>query len=591
MILSISRNNRQRYKFTLDYFLSNFAVKGNIQKMSTKKNGCFTQFNLPIEGISLPKKFTFPFYYEPHPLAILAAEQLQDYLEKLPDNFHNFGIKNPNNTGAIGKMFGVLVVENKSGEIGFISAFSGLELGDKTPNLFVPNLFDANPNGGFYTNGAKELNRMTEQIEHLEQQPEILSLKEKVKKETEVFNKKIEVLKAEQRAAKLARKQKRTNAKTVLLPSDYNTLLETLGKESISIRNQVRDTEIDLQKGLDKITAPLLKLEHEISNLKAARKEKSVNLQQSLFSHYRFLNIKGEEKNLHEIFKDTPKPSGAGECAAPKLLQFAFMNQLKPIALTEFWWGKSPASAVRRHRQHYHACMGKCKPILSHMLTGLELDDDPMLVNPAQEKELPILYEDDHLVLVNKPSGLLSTPGKFITDSVQARMHKLHPEVNGAMMIHRLDMHTSGILLLTKNPSNHKFLQRQFVNRTIKKRYVALLEGIVDGEAGRIDLPLSVDFDNRPHQMISYEHGRSAITDWKVIERTSTHTKVYFYPLTGRSHQLRIHAAHPLGLGCPIVGDDLYGLKADRLCLHAEQLEFYHPISKERMLIEVEAGF
>jgi len=214
-----------------------------------------------------------------------------------------------------------------------------------------------------------------------------------------------------------------------------------------------------------------------------------------------------------------------------------------------------------------------------------------MLINPAQEKKLPILYEDDHLVLVNKPSGLLSTPGKFITDSVQTRMHKRYPEVDGAMIIHRLDMHTSGILLLTKNPSNHKFLQRQFVNRTIKKRYIALLEGIVDGEAGRIDLPLRVDYDNRPHQMICYQQGRSAITDWKVIERTSTHTKVYFYPLTGRSHQLRIHAAHPLGLGCPIVGDDLYGVKADRLCLHAEQLEFYHPISKERILIEAKAGF
>jgi len=181
--------------------------------------------------------------------------------------------------------------------------------------------------------------------------------------------------------------------------------------------------------------------------------------------------------------------------------------------------------------------------------------------------------------------------GKFILDSVQTRMHDRHPEVNGAMIIHRLDMHTSGILLLTKNPTNHKFLQRQFVNRTIKKRYIALLEGKVNGEAGRIDLPLRVDFDNRPHQMICYDDGRSAITDWEVIERTETHTRVYFYPLTGRSHQLRMHAAHPLGLGCPIVGDDLYGKKADYLCLHAEQLEFYHPISKERMKVQVDANF
>ena len=559
--------------------------------MSIKKKGCFIHFNLPIEGVALPEKFTFPFYYEPHPLAVQAAEQLQNYLEKQSDEFHNFGIKNPKTAGAIGKMFGVLVVKNKANEIGFLCAFSGKMLGDKSPAFFVPNLFDANPNGAFYINGSKELNVMTEQIKQLENNPELLALRKLIEKETAIFQQKIIVLKSEQRDAKRTRKEKRTKAKTKLSPSDYNKLLESLGKESIAIRNNVRDQEIKLQKALEIIKAPLLKLEKEIADLKTKRKEKSVSLQQGLFSHYRFLNIQGEEKNLHEIFKNTPKPSGAGECAAPKLLQFAFMNQLKPIALTEFWWGKSPASAVRRHRQHYHACMGKCKPILTHMLAGMEVDDDPMLVNPAKEKKLPVLYEDDHIILVNKPSGLLSTPGKFIADSVQTRMHHKHPEVDGAMMIHRLDMHTSGILLLTKNPINHKFLQRQFVNRTIKKRYVALLEGIVDGEAGRINLPLRVDFDNRPHQMICYEHGRSAITDWEVIERTSTHTKVYFYPLTGRSHQLRIHAAHPLGLGCPIVGDDLYGVKADRLCLHAEQLAFYHPISKERMLIEAKAAF
>jgi len=344
--------------------------------MSIEHNICFTHFNQSIENFTLPKKFTFPFYYEPHPLAIMAAKQLQIYLEKQPVEFHNFGIRNPNSAGAIGKMFGVLVVENEAGEIGFLSAFSGKMLGDKTPDFFVPNLFDANPNGEFYINGSKELNFMTEQIEALENNPDLLALQKLVKKETKVFDQKVEALKAEQRVAKLARRKKRTEAKKDLAVSDYETLLETLGKESITIRNQVRDAEIKLKEELNKITEPLSKLEKEISDFKAIRKEKSINLQQALFSHYRFLNIQGEEKNLHEIFKDTPKPSGAGECAAPKLLQYAFMNSLKPIALTEFWWGKSPASAVRRHQQHYHACMGKCKPILSHMLLGMEVDDD-----------------------------------------------------------------------------------------------------------------------------------------------------------------------------------------------------------------------
>ncbi len=559
--------------------------------MNIKNKIRFTQFKSPVTQLALPLKFTFPFYYKPHPLALLAAEQLQEYLAAQDSSFHNFGIKNPDKPNAVGKMFGVLVVKNEQNELGFLSAFSGKMLGEKTPDLFVPNLFDANPNGAFYINGSRELNIMTQQIEELENNPQLLELQNIIKKEKNIVDQKINALKLEQRSAKADRKQRRAIGKAQLSAADFEVLLDTLGKESIAKRNQVRDAENMLLADLKKISAPLRILENEIAELRNARKEKSVNLQQALFTHYQFLNIKGVKKNLHEIFKDIPKPSGAGECAAPKLLQYAFMNNLKPIALTEFWWGISPASEVRRHRQHYHACIGKCKPILTHMLEGMDVDEDPMRINPARNKPLPILFEDDEVVIVNKPSGLLSTPGKFIADSVQNRMHKRHPDIAGAMIIHRLDMHTSGILLLTKNPENHKFLQRQFVHRTIKKRYVALLEGVVEGEAGRIDLPLRTDYDNRPNQMICYQQGRSAITDWEVIERTATHTRVYFYPLTGRSHQLRVHAAHRLGLGCPIVGDDLYGNKADRLCLHAERLEFYHPVSRERMMVEVEAGF
>lgn len=559
--------------------------------MNLKKSLRFTRFKVPVSHLTLPRKFTFPFYYEPHPLAVLAAEQLQEYLAAQPPSFHNFGIKNPNQPNATGKMFGVLVVKNKEGEIGFLSAFSGKMLGEKTPDLFVPNLFDTNPNGAFYINGSLELNEMTQQIEVLESDSHLIKLQNIIKKEKNIVEQKIEALKSEQRAAKADRKKRRTIGKAQLSATDYESLLDTLGKESIAKRNQVRDAENKLMEGLKKKSAPLLALEDKITRLRNARKEKSVRLQQALFTHYQFLNIKGVKKNLHEIFKDIPKPSGAGECAAPKLLQYAFMTKLEPIALNEFWWGVSPASEVRRHRQHYHACIGKCKPILTHMLEGMEVDDNPMLINPARDKPLPVLYEDDEVILVNKPSGLLSTPGKFIPDSVQNRMEQRFPDVKGAMIIHRLDMHTSGILLLTKNPLNHKFLQQQFVNRTIKKRYIALLEGVVEGEAGRIDLPLRTDYDNRPNQMICYKQGRSAITEWEVIGRTGNRTLVYFYPLTGRSHQLRVHAAHRLGLGCPIVGDDLYGTKGERLCLHAERLEFYHPISRERMVIEVEAEF
>ena len=291
--------------------------------MNIKYKLRFINFDESISGIPLPKKFTFPFYYKPHPLSVLAAEQLQTYLSTQKEWTHNFGINNPNDLAAIGKMFGVLVVENKSGEIGFISAFSGKMLGEKTPDIFVPNLFDANPDVAFYINGSKELNIMTQEIERLENSSDLLELQKVVEKEKNIFTKKIEALKSDQRSAKFARKEKRNTAKSHLSSTEYNILLDKLGKESIAIRNKTRDMEFQLQSDLDKITAPLVKLEEEIAELRTTRKEKSVNLQQALFAHYRFLNILGEEKNLLEIFKDVPKPSGAGECAAPKLLQYA----------------------------------------------------------------------------------------------------------------------------------------------------------------------------------------------------------------------------------------------------------------------------
>jgi len=498
----------------------------------------FTYFKESTDAIELPERFTFPFYYEPHPLCMLATSQLQDYLKTQTEWEHNFGIKNPESEGAVGKMFGVLVVKNQEGELGFISAFSGKMLDKDKLGRFVPAVFDTVPGGEFYLEGEKVLNIMTTEIESLENNPQIAVLQELVTKEKANIEEQLSDLKAETKAAKRARKARRKEAKEILSPEEYAELEKELARESVTKKYVLKDTERRLNEGLLVTAKELATLEDEITALRDKRRATSVRLQQQLFQHYKFLNIEGKRKDLTDIFQGIPTPSGAGECAAPKLLQYAFMHDLTPIAIAEFWWGKPPASAVRYHGHYYPACSGKCKPILSHMLDGMEVDENPMLTNPALGKELPTIFEDEHIVVVNKPAEFLSVPGKNIHDSVQTRMLAKYPDATGPMIVHRLDMSTSGILLLAKTKENYKILQRQFMRRRVKKRYVAWLEGVVEGESGTIEFPLRVDLDDRPRQIICYEHGRHAKTEWEVIERTETRTKVYFYPVTGRTHQL-----------------------------------------------------
>lgn len=260
--------------------------------------------------------------------------------------------------------------------------------------------------------------------------------------------------------------------------------------------------------------------------------------------------------------------------------------------MAEFWWGQSPKSEIRKHKQFYPACKSKCEPILaSHMLKGLNMEPNPFEENPAENKEIEIVYEDDVLAIINKPAEFLSVPGKIITDSVYQRMKERYPNSTGPLIVHRLDMSTSGLLLIAKNEETYIKLQSQFIKRTIKKRYVALLDGVVLENEGVINLPLRVDLEDRPRQLVCYEHGKQAQTKWKVIEIKNNQTRVYFYPITGRTHQLRVHASHELGLKTPIVGDDLYGKKANRLHLHAEKITFIHPNSKEELTFQKEADF
>ena len=434
----------------------------------------------------------------------------------------------------------------------------------------------------------------TRQLEALENTPEYIALKHQLKEAHAFAEADTTQLREALKTAKAARDVRRKQGRETLSVADFAVLETVLNKESSHYFYQLKDLGRSWQRQIADIQQQLDVYETRIKALKEARRNKSNALQQQLFEHYTFLNVKGEEKSLYAIFSTTDEtvpPSGSGECAAPKLLQYAFLNQLKPIALAEFWWGQSPNSEIRKHGHFYPACKGKCEPILAHMLDGIEMDENQMHINPAKGKELETVYEDDVLLVVNKPAEFFSVPGRYIKDSVLSRMRLKYPDATGPLVVHRLDSATSGLLLVAKTKEAHQHLQSQFILRQIKKRYTALLEGIVEADEGVIDLPLRVDLEDRPRQLVCFEHGKSAQTAWKVVNRSDNRTKIHFFPITGRTHQLRVHASHPDGLNMAIVGDDLYGKKADRLHLHAEFLAFIHPISQEMMTIEVPASF
>jgi tRNA pseudouridine32 synthase/23S rRNA pseudouridine746 synthase len=541
----------------------------------------------------LPEKFTFPFYYEPHPLAIQAADHLQHYLTSQVDFEHNFGLIEGQQGIVIGKMFGVLVVLNKEGELGHLWAVSGKLADSNAHRVFVPPVFDILKDTSFYREEEAEITAINTQIENLEKQPIFKELARELAQAEAEAQRELNDLKLKIKAGKAERKAQRLEAEQ-LDEIEKENLLESLRKASIKEQYYLKERTHFWRSEIEGIKVKSIEAQQRLNELYEERKQRSSALQQKIFRAYTFLNKQQEERSLESIFEKTAEgrpPAGAGECAAPKLLQHAFIHEYEPIALAEFWWGASPASEVRKHGHYYPACRGKCEPILGHMLEGIETDPNPMLTNPAEGRELAIVYEDEHLLLINKPEEFLSVPGKNITDSVYTRIRELYPDATGPLVVHRLDMSTSGLLLIAKSELIYKTLQRQFLKRTVKKRYVALLDGLLDEPSGQIDLPLRVDLDNRPHQLVCYQHGRPALTRWEQIEQKDGKTKVYFYPITGRTHQLRVHSAHSSGLNCPILGDDLYGERSDRLYLHAAELTFYHPVEKKEMTFVAECPF
>jgi tRNA pseudouridine32 synthase/23S rRNA pseudouridine746 synthase len=544
----------------------------------------FQHFSTPITEIKLPTKFTFPFYYEPHLLCEIAAKEVQDYLKTQTDFEHNFGLDADKKGLIIGKMFGVLVVQNQQNEIGYISAVSGKLADTNTHKKFVPPVFDMLTKDSYFLQEEAILNDINSKLEDLEKNSNYLELISQLKSEKRKAAIDIREKKETLKAAKKERDIRRIKAQLKL--EEYAAFEELLSKESLEAKYFLNNVTRFWEHTTNAIKEKLTVFTAQIDTLKEARKLKSAVLQQYLFEQYQFLNSVKETKNLSELFAKTIEknpPAGAGECAAPKLLHHAFLHDLKPIAMAEFWWGQSPNKEIRKHKYFYPACQGKCKPILTHMLAGIEMDTNPMLQNPAIGKELETIFEDEDVIVVHKPAEFLSVPGIHIQDSVFTRIKQQYPQITGPIIVHRLDMSTSGLVVLAKNKKAHKELQRQFINKTVSKKYVALLDGNLEENSGTINLPLRVDLDDRPRQLVCFEHGKNAKTKWEVIERKNNTTRVYLYPITGRTHQLRVHASHSLGLNIPIIGDDLYGKKANRLHLHAAFLEFTHPTTKEKI--------
>ena len=532
-------------------------------------------FQNPPE-VPLPDSFDFPHQYQPHPWAIAAALALQDSI----DQHFQFDLT------ALGKMFGVLVVESSVG-IRYLAGFSG-KIHDATQITgFVPPIFDTLDPNGFFLQGEKELDALTLKIRDLEQSTQLKNLhqeKQQLQKEFESTLIELKSLIDRNKSVRDALRTKDSKNKALLFQLNEESKTEQLQMKFLKRENKRKLTEI--QHNLDSII-------EEIEQLKTLRQNSSKSLQIRLFNTYKLQNFAGENSSIMDIFQEFSEsipPAGTGECVLPKLIHFAASHGLIPRCFAEFWWGAPPPGELRRHGGYYPACRAKCEPILKFQLKGLTVDKNPLLTL-VQDAPLDILFEDESLIAVNKPHNMLSVPGRAAFDSVEDRLKIQFPTLPFLKAIHRLDMATSGILLLAKDPSTHAQVQHQFAKKKVKKCYEALLESTIDRIEGIVSLPLRLNLDHRPHQMVCFEFGKVAVTAFKVLALEKNRARVALYPETGRTHQLRVHAAHFQGLNTPIVGDELYGTPSDRLYLHAKQLTFIHPKNHQSLTLISEVPF
>lgn len=538
-----------------------------------------------------PPRFTFPFCYDPHPLSVAAVGEVQ---RRLAEDF-------PGLQEQEGKMFGVLVVRAKGSEnsassenaghsesgsedsLCFLAAYSGLLQGRNDWPWFVPPVFDAQQPDGHFKTTERQISSLNREIERLQSSPDFIALTAQLDAAKQESEARLSAYKTEMARAKAARDQRRKAT-----PPPTEAELQAMVRESQFQKAELRRLRGHGEETVRAIAEQLKRFTDRIDALRRQRHTMSEALQQWLFAQYNMLDARGHRRNLLSIFSSTPQgtpPSGAGDCCAPKLLQYAYEHQLQPVCMAEFWWGKSPKSEIRHHGAYYPACRGKCLPILSHMLQGLDVEPNPL--EKTEADALEVLFENAAVAVVSKPSGLLSVPGLTGGDSVLAIMGRRCPSIEGPMIVHRLDMATSGVMLVAKTEAAYHALQEQFLHHKIRKTYVARLDGIpVCPPQGTISLPLRPDPLDRPRQVVDPEHGKKAVTRYEIVGHEGGQTLVRLFPQTGRTHQLRVHCAHADGLGCPIVGDTLYGHAAERLLLHAQRIEFCDPLSGQKLAIE-----
>ena len=456
-------------------------------------------------AIGLPSRFTCPFLYEPHPLALMAVERVQQYVSTRADWADEM---------AAGKMLGVLVAQDAEGRLGYLAAFSGNLAGSVRHDYFVPPVYDLLDPQGEFKRGEAQITAINHEVERLENAPELQELKcRKVTAERKMVD---EI--GNFKAMMACHKQERDALRGAgnLTPEQEEALLNQSRFEKAELKRIRRRHEASIGIIVDEIE----NFTNRIDRLKVRRKVMSEALQERIFRLFVVRNALGERRDLVEVFKQlgTLPPAGAGECCAPRLLNYAFNNGLKPVCMAEFWWGDSPTGEVRHHGHFYPACRSKCKPILDFMLQGLDVEDNP-LEQPTQDVELDIVYDDQWLTVLNKPSGMLTVPGKALEDSLLTRYQATHPEAHGPIVVHRLDQETSGLVVFAKDKETHKALQQQFEQHTISKCYVALLDGLVMQDEGVIDLPIRPDVDDRPRQRVDREQGKPAVTRYHVLER------------------------------------------------------------------------
>lgn len=529
---------------------------------------CFHQLETDIKP---PKQLNNPFNYQPHPLAKLAMESLQTYISEMSVWQQEL---------SKGKMFGVLVTENQQGQLGFLAAYSGQIGGRSDWPGFVPAVFDYLQPDGYFKIHEQQITEYNILVEALETDADYRMLKEQLKELEQHAEKELSAYRESMQQAKRKRDELRQSVS--LSVEEQGRLVA----ESQHMKAEGRRLKQRLDVVLANKRTELLVQENSISQLKAMRKQLSDELQRWLFSQFMMRNARGEQRHLLDIFASTPQqipPAGAGECCAPKLLQHAYIHHLKPVCMAEFWWGASPKTSIRHHGVCYPACRGKCLPILSFMLQGLKVDDE--YPHDAPVPSLPIIYEDDTLVVVDKPAGLLSVPGRSGSPSVVSVFRQNRSEDIRLYAAHRLDMATSGLLILAKDIAAYRHLQAQFKAHAVDKEYIAVVEGTITQQEGVVDLPLRPDLLDRPRQVVDPEKGKSAITSYRVLSVCNGKTLLSLRPITGRTHQLRMHCAHQEGLQSPILGDELYGHVADRLYLHAASVAFVHPVSGQRIAL------